>query len=155
MIIININCLELSKLQIEQTGIRTCILRCWGPTMPPHSPDMSSLQARRCQEELNKHHDYLGRHSPDWTDWVLLELKEGNLLGRIITQKHYLLSEQRAFLLRTATAQYRYELLLKNHPNIEQQITQNHIASYLGISRETLSRIRRKKLKCVKWHRNC
>ncbi|MBT2563765.1 Crp/Fnr family transcriptional regulator [Pedobacter sp. ISL-68] len=77
------------------------------------------------------------------------EFKEANLLGRIITQKHYLHSEQRAYLLRTATSEYRYELLLKKHPNIEQQITQNHIASYLGISRETLSRIRRKKLKRV------
>lgn len=59
------------------------------------------------------------------------------------------MSEQTAYLLRTGTPKYRYELLLKKYPNIEQQVTQNHIASYLGISRETLSRIRRKKLKCV------
>jgi CRP-like cAMP-binding protein len=77
------------------------------------------------------------------------DFREGNLLGRIITQKHYLMSEQATYLLRTGTPQYRYELLIKRYPNIEQQITQNHIASYLDISHETLSRIRRKKLKCV------
>jgi CRP-like cAMP-binding protein len=77
------------------------------------------------------------------------DFKEANHLGRIITQKHYLMSEQTAFLLRTSTSEHRYELLLQQHPKIEQHITQNHIASYLGISRETLSRIRRKKLKCV------
>ena len=73
------------------------------------------------------------------------DFKEGNLLGRIVTQKYYMLSEERAIFLRTQTPQHRYELLLERHPQIEQQTTQNNIASYLGMSRETLSRIRRKK----------
>lgn len=74
------------------------------------------------------------------------DFREGNLLGRIITQKYYILSENRTVLLRTQRPEHRYDLLLKNHPDIEQQTTQQNIASYLGISRETLSRIRRKKL---------
>jgi len=74
------------------------------------------------------------------------DFKEGNLLGRIVTQKYYLLSEERAIFLRTQSPEIRYDLLLEQHPEIEQQTTQNNIASYLGISRETLSRIRRKKL---------
>ena len=75
------------------------------------------------------------------------DFREGNLLGRIVTQKYYILSEERAIFLRTQTPEHRYDLLLKTHPEIGQQTTQQNIASYLGISRETLSRIRRKKLK--------
>jgi CRP-like cAMP-binding protein len=74
------------------------------------------------------------------------DFPQGNLLGRIVTQKYYIMSEERAIFLRTQTPTLRYEKLLEQHPDIEQQTSQNNIASYLGISRETLSRIRRKKL---------
>ena len=74
------------------------------------------------------------------------DFEEGNLLGRIVTQKYYLLSEERALFLRTQTPENRYEMLIEKYPDIEQQTTQSNIASYLGISRETLSRIHRKKL---------
>lgn len=74
------------------------------------------------------------------------DFPEGNLLGRVVTQKYYILSEERAIFLRTQTPTLRYEKLLEIHPDIEQQTSQNNIASYLGISRETLSRIRRQKL---------
>ncbi len=75
------------------------------------------------------------------------DFPQGNLLGRIVTQKYYILSEERAIFLRTQTPTLRYEKLLELHPDIEQQTSQTNIASYLGISRETLSRIRRKKLR--------
>lgn len=74
------------------------------------------------------------------------DFPQGNLLGRIVTQKYYIMSEERAIFLRTQTPVLRYEKLLEQHPDIEQQTSQTNIASYLGISRETLSRIRRKKL---------
>lgn len=74
------------------------------------------------------------------------DFPQGNLLGRIVTQKYYIMSEERAIFLRSQTPALRYEKLLEHHPDIEQQTSQNNIASYLGISRETLSRIRRKKL---------
>jgi len=75
------------------------------------------------------------------------DFPQGNLLGRIVMQKYYIMSEERAIFLRTQTPTLRYEKLLEQHPDIEQQTSQNNIASYLGISRETLSRIRRKNLK--------
>ncbi|MGM9475252.1 Crp/Fnr family transcriptional regulator [Pedobacter sp. GSP4] len=75
------------------------------------------------------------------------DFPQGNLLGRIVTQKYYIMSEERAIFLRTQTPTLRYEKLLEQHPDIEQQTSQTNIASYLGISRETLSRIRRKKLR--------
>lgn len=75
------------------------------------------------------------------------DFKEGNLLGRVVTQKYYILSEERAIFLRTHTPETRYKILLERYPEIEQQTTLTNIASYLGISRETLSRLRSKKLK--------
>ena len=52
-------------------------------------------------------------------------------------------SYQKLFLSRIKdTPQERYELLLKEHPEIITQIPQHYIASYLGITPVSLSRIR-------------
>jgi CRP-like cAMP-binding protein len=45
-------------------------------------------------------------------------------------------------LLKFLTAKERYELLLKDYPNILQRASLGHIASYLGITQQTLSVIR-------------
>lgn len=47
----------------------------------------------------------------------------------------------------TQTAEERYFNLMKNNPKILQRISQKHIASYLGITPQSLSRIRKKSLK--------
>lgn len=73
------------------------------------------------------------------------DFKEFNYIGRIITQKYYIQSEERAILLRTLTAKERYELLLNSHPDIFQKASLGQIAYYLGISQETLSRVRGRK----------
>ena len=41
------------------------------------------------------------------------------------------------------TAKERYLSFIKTYPNIEQQVKNYHIASYLGITTESLSRIRK------------
>ena len=46
----------------------------------------------------------------------------------------------------TKTAEERYMDLLNNHEDILMRIPQKHIASYLGITKQSLSRIRRKNL---------
>lgn len=73
---------------------------------------------------------------------IYADFKYFNYIGRIITEKYYIQSEERAILLRTLTAKERYELLLNTHPNIFQKAPLGQIASYLGISQETLSRVR-------------
>ncbi|MFD2034632.1 Crp/Fnr family transcriptional regulator [Belliella marina] len=52
--------------------------------------------------------------------------------------------EQRMFEFRTLDATQRYHKLLKSYPHFVKHISLTHIASYLGISLETLSRIRAK-----------
>ncbi len=47
--------------------------------------------------------------------------------------------------LQFQNAQQRYEFITKKHPDLLQRVSLGHIASYLGITQETLSRIRAKK----------
>ena len=50
--------------------------------------------------------------------------------------------EKRLFHLQTQTASEKYQLILEQQPHLVQFIPNKHLASYLGISRETLSRIK-------------
>ena len=88
---------------------------------------------------------------------VLLEFKREKLnrlskkhhdferFSRIITTRIMLQLQQRVVYLQFATAKERYEFLLKQFPEIELSISLGDIASYIGITQETLSRIRAKK----------
>jgi CRP/FNR family transcriptional regulator, anaerobic regulatory protein len=69
---------------------------------------------------------------------------EFNIIGRIVTETYYVLSEERLFSMRKQKAEERFAFLLKEHPEIIQRAPVKDIASYLGISQETLSRIRSK-----------
>jgi CRP/FNR family transcriptional regulator, anaerobic regulatory protein len=66
---------------------------------------------------------------------------EFNVIGRVLTEKYYALSEERLMGLRKQKAEERYNFLLQYHPQIIQKSSRTDIASYLGISLETLSRI--------------
>ena len=65
-------------------------------------------------------------------------------LDLLLTEYHAMWLEQRLFQFHTMDASARYTLLLREHPHIIQQVPLTIIASYLGISLETLSRIRAK-----------
>lgn len=84
--------------------------------------------------------------SMSWTavQGIYAEFPEFNLIGRLLTEKYYIASEQRAMLLRTGTALERYELLMQMHPNILQRAPLWQIASHLNVSHEALSRLRNK-----------
>ena len=58
-------------------------------------------------------------------------------------QKHSAAKNKRLASSLSATAEERYEDFLKTYPNMAQRVPQHMIASYLGISPETLSRIRK------------
>ena len=67
-------------------------------------------------------------------------------LGRIICEQYYHRLEERYVNGQFKTASQRYEELLESHNHILQRIPLGQIASYLGISQETLSRIRAKSI---------
>lgn len=61
---------------------------------------------------------------------------------RIVYEKYYIRLEERFVNAQFKTAAERYENLLTDTPHIIERVSLGHIASYLGISQETLSRIR-------------
>jgi CRP-like cAMP-binding protein len=63
-------------------------------------------------------------------------------LGRLLISYGMVQMQQRFDDLHFYTAAERYEKLLNQHPSILNRVPVGMIASYLGISRETLSRIR-------------
>lgn len=65
-------------------------------------------------------------------------------LDSLFSDLYALQLEERVLDLQTLSARQRYEKLRAREPHIVAQIPLTHIASYLGISLETLSRIRAK-----------
>lgn len=70
---------------------------------------------------------------------------EFNYVGRLLTEKYYVDLMERTLCLQYQSAKENYEQLVVNRPKILRRASLGHIASYLGISQETLSRIRTKK----------
>jgi len=64
-------------------------------------------------------------------------------VGRVMMEQYYIRLEEHMISLQSETAIERYERLLANSPEVFQAVQLQYIASYLGISPETLSRIRK------------
>ncbi|SEB54348.1 cAMP-binding domain of CRP or a regulatory subunit of cAMP-dependent protein kinases [Tenacibaculum sp. MAR_2009_124] len=66
---------------------------------------------------------------------------------RVMTQKSHVALEQRMIRNISTTADQRYIEFIRKYPQIAERLTNIQIASYLGISHEFLSKIRRKIVK--------
>lgn len=66
-----------------------------------------------------------------------------NKLARILMEQLYVKMEERSISLQYDTAQERYLNFLEEFPNVVHLIPLQHIASFVGITPETLSRIRK------------
>jgi len=62
--------------------------------------------------------------------------------GRKFAEQELLKAEERLISRQFGTATERYTVLLKNYPDLIQRVQLGHIASYLGITQVSLSRIR-------------
>lgn len=75
-------------------------------------------------------------------DMLYTKFVEFNIVGRVLTEKYYMLSEERLFSMRRQSAKERYLYILKNHGKLVKIVPQKYLASYLGISVETLSKMK-------------
>jgi len=66
-------------------------------------------------------------------------------VGRILMEQYYIRLEEHMISLQSETAIDRYQRLATHSPEVIQSVQLQYIASYLGISPETLSRIRKTK----------
>ena len=90
--------------------------------------ELYAIEYHQIQNLLQKHHSF--------ALWYIS-----------LVEKYYVAQiEDRITDLQFLTAKQRYEKLLVQFPNISNRISLGHIASYLNITQETLSRIRSGKL---------
>jgi CRP-like cAMP-binding protein len=67
---------------------------------------------------------------------------ETNITGRILLERNYRDAEERAYICRIPSADKKYERYMETSPKLLNRIPLKYIASYLGITLETLSRVR-------------
>ena len=65
-------------------------------------------------------------------------------IGRITAEYAFLLIEERMRLLHTESLEIKYRWMMDNFPFVFQRVPQYHIASFLGVKPQSLSRIRAK-----------
>ena len=70
---------------------------------------------------------------------------EMNRVGRMLLEEYYAASEERVYIARLPNAQARYQHFINSRPELVNRISLKYVASYLGITLETLSRLRAKK----------
>lgn len=68
----------------------------------------------------------------------------GNLIGRLTAERLLLLKSKRELYLLNLTAEERYIKLFKERPQLLQVIPLKYISSYIGITAQALSRIRKR-----------
>lgn len=86
----------------------------------------------------------LARIHKDNLERIYKEYDEFNYIARVITEKYFIKSEERLFLIRKQSAEERYLYLVDHYPELLMRVPLMYIATYLGITLETLSRIRKK-----------
>tara|TARA_B110000285_G_C15045993_1_gene574346 strand:+ start:397 stop:978 length:582 start_codon:yes stop_codon:yes gene_type:complete len=68
----------------------------------------------------------------------------GNLIGRLAAERLFLLKSKREQNLLNLTAEERYAKLFKERPELLQGIPLKYISSYIGVTAQALSRIRKR-----------
>lgn len=79
-------------------------------------------------------------------DVLLQKIPKFERFFRIIFQNSLVTHQQRIIQNFSATAEERYEFFLQKYTSLEQYVPLKYIASYLGITPEFLSKIRRKRM---------
>lgn len=86
---------------------------------------------------------YILELSKDHFDQLLIEVPKFERFFRILMQNAYIREQLRIIQNLSQSAEERYRNFLQKYPLIAQQVTQKQIASYLGITPEFLSSIRK------------
>ena len=71
-------------------------------------------------------------------------IRQGERFGRLVIEKVFIKTLQDLSSFYTDTPEYRYAQFIKRHPDLQQRISQYHIASYVGVKPQSLSRIRKR-----------
>jgi len=75
---------------------------------------------------------------------LYIKFPEFNIVARKVLQKYYQDAEGRAFIVRLTNAENKYRLFITRYGHLANRIPLKYIASFLGITLETLSRVRKR-----------
>ena len=81
------------------------------------------------------------------TEFIFNTYPETNFIGRRLWENNYKKAEERAYICRIPSAERRYKHFLETSPHLLNRISLKYIASYLGMTIETLSRVRNRQKK--------
>lgn len=84
------------------------------------------------------------------SEYLFDHYPETNAIARRMWEHKYRSSEQRAYLARIPSAEKKYNQFIKIYPNLVNRVSLKYIASHLGMTLETLSRVRSRKSKSGK-----
>ena len=68
-----------------------------------------------------------------------------NTIGRLILEQYYMEAEERAYICRIPSAEKKYKHFLETRSELINRVPLKYIASFLGMTVETISRIRAKR----------
>jgi len=77
-------------------------------------------------------------------DNLYAQFPEFNIVTRRVLQKYYQDAEERAFIARLTNAENKYQLFLTRYGHLANRVPLKYIASFLGMTLETLSRVRKR-----------
>jgi CRP-like cAMP-binding protein len=82
---------------------------------------------------------------------LYVQFPEFNVVARKLLERYYVDAEERAFIARLTNAENKYSLFIKRYEHLSNRIPLKYIASFLGMTLETLSRVRKRlSIKAVK-----
>jgi len=79
---------------------------------------------------------------PEWEE-LMKKVPKLEHYFRVLIQNHLIATQRRLLQTITQTAEEKYRKFAQTYPDCIQRVPQHMIASYLGITRETLSRLRK------------
>lgn len=85
----------------------------------------------------------VGSISYDELQKIYRESLEFNVVGRILNEQYNIRAEDRANILRKHDATEKYQLFRKFYPELDDRVPLIYIASYLGMDKDTLYKIRK------------
>jgi CRP-like cAMP-binding protein len=80
----------------------------------------------------------------DDMQWAYKHIPNFQTYGRLVAEEILKMQQQRIESFVFQTAEERYKDFMKQHPDIYNRVSLSHLCSYLGIERQSLTRIRQK-----------
>lgn len=77
-------------------------------------------------------------------EFVYQNTKAGNMIGRVFSERLFLIKSKREQSLLNDSAEERYLKLFVERPNLLTEVPLKYIASYIGVTPQALSRIRKR-----------